>query len=121
MSATAKLEFDRMLNSIPTSAIAFEPSTFGRFQLSERLSWHDPDTGCTLVLSQPDVDPELWAEFSLGAQLSYRKHGVECALDIDALRSGSDTIMFFAIIPPMLDIKHIGARAFRQKAPRTDD
>ena len=36
--------------------------------------------------------------FSLGAERSYRKHGVECALDIDALRSGADTIMFFAMI-----------------------
>ncbi|MGC2655741.1 MAG: hypothetical protein WA317_19550 [Mycobacterium sp.] len=72
--------------------------TLGRFQLCQRLSWHDPDIGCTLVLSQPDVDPDLWAEFSLRAQRSYRKHGVECALDIDALRSGADTIMFFAMI-----------------------
>jgi hypothetical protein len=51
-----------------------------------------------LVLSQPAVDPDLWAEFSLGAQRSYRKHGVECALDVDALRSGADTVMFFAVI-----------------------
>lgn len=87
-----------MLNSIPTSAIAFEPMTPGRFQLCQRLSWRDHDTGCTLVLSQPELDPDLWTEFSLGAQRSYRKHGVECALDIDALRSGADTIMFFAMI-----------------------
>ena len=47
--------------------------------LGQGLSWRDPDIDCTLVLSQPAVDPDLWAEFSLGAENSYRKHGVECA------------------------------------------
>src|SRR5580698_7422351 len=51
-----------------------------------------------MVLSQPDVDPELWDEFATGAERSFRKHGVECALDVDALRSGSDTFMFCAAI-----------------------
>ncbi len=55
-------------------------------------------SAASLVLSQPAVDPELWAEFSIGAERSYRKQGVECALDLDALRSGADTIMFFAVI-----------------------
>jgi hypothetical protein len=40
----------------------------------------------------------LWDEFSRGAQRSYRKHGVEAALDVDALRDGADTPMFFAVI-----------------------
>ena len=75
-----------------------DPMTAGRFDLGQRLSWRDPDIGATLVLSQPAVDPDLWAEFSLGAQRSYRKHGVECALDVDALRTGADTIMFLAVI-----------------------
>jgi hypothetical protein len=44
------------------------------------------------------ANPALWAEYSLGAQLSYRKHGVECALDVEALHSGADTIMFLAVI-----------------------
>ncbi len=57
-----------------------------------------PTSTATLVLSQPAVDPDLWAEFSLGAERSYRKHGVECALALDALRSGADTVMFFAMI-----------------------
>jgi hypothetical protein len=63
-----------------------------------RFSWHDPDIDCTLVVSQPSADPALWTEYSLGAQRSYRKHGVECALDIDALKRGTDTRMFFAVI-----------------------
>ena len=87
-----------MRELIPTSVVPLDTMTVGRFQLGQRLSWRDPDIGCTLVLSQPAVDPDLWAEFSLGAERSYRKHGVECALDVDALRSGADTIMFFAMI-----------------------
>jgi hypothetical protein len=87
-----------MRELIPTSVVPLDTVTLGRFQLGQRLSWRDPDVGVTLVLSQPAVDPDLWAEFSLGAEHSYRKHGVECALDADALRDGADTIMFFAMI-----------------------
>jgi hypothetical protein len=83
---------------IPTSAVSLDPMTTGRFELPHRISWRDPDLGCTLVLSQPELDPDLWAEFSRGAQRSFRKHGVECALDADALRSGADTAMFFGVI-----------------------
>jgi hypothetical protein len=87
-----------MRELIPTSVVPLDTVTVGRFQLGQRLSWRDPDVGGTLVLSQPAVDPDLWAEFSLGAEHSYRKHGVECTLDADALRDGTDTIMFFAMI-----------------------
>src|ERR1700748_260940 len=87
-----------MRELIPTSVVPLDTVTVGRFELGQRLSWRDPDVGATLVLSQPAVDPDLWTEYVLGAQRSYRKHGVECALDIDALRSGADTIMFFALV-----------------------
>ena len=87
-----------MQERIPTSVVPIDPMTGGRFELPRRLSWQDPDIGATLVLSQPTLDPDLWAEFSLGAERSYRKHGVECALDLDMLRSGADTVMFFAMI-----------------------
>jgi hypothetical protein len=87
-----------MRELIPTGAVPLNPMTAGRFQLGQRLSWRDPDIEATLVLSQPAVDPDLWDEFSRGAEHSYRKHGVECALDVDGLRSGSDTIMFCAAI-----------------------
>jgi hypothetical protein len=68
------------------------------FTLQESLEWYDPDIDCTLVLSAPEADPVLWSEYAAGALRNYRKHGVECALDIDALRSGADTVMFFAVI-----------------------
>ncbi|WP_193791125.1 hypothetical protein [Mycobacterium paraense] len=66
--------------------------------LGQGLGWRDPDIGCTLVVSRPSADPDLWSEYAAGAQRSYRKHGVECALDVEALRSGADTTLFFAIV-----------------------
>lgn len=68
------------------------------FRLSKPLTWHDPDIDCTLVISQPAADPDLWAQYSVGAHLSYTRHGVECALDTDALRTGSDTLVYFAVL-----------------------
>jgi hypothetical protein len=70
----------------------------GGFRLQQRFSWHDPAIDCTLVVSQPSTDPDLWIEYAIGAKHSYRNHGVEGALDLDALRTGADTIMFFSVI-----------------------
>jgi hypothetical protein len=78
--------------------LPLDRSMAAKFRLPHSLSWRDPDLDCTLVVSQPSIDRELWREYALGAQRSYRKHGVECALDLDALDSGADTIMFFAVI-----------------------
>jgi hypothetical protein len=73
-------------------------TTVGGFSLSQGFSWLDPDIEGTLVISQPSVDPELWADYAAGAVRSYSKRGVESALDLDALRSGDDTIMFGAVV-----------------------
>jgi hypothetical protein len=80
------------------TAVSLDNATPDEFNLLQRFSWHDADTDCTVVVSQPSVDPELWAEYSLEAQHSYRKHGVECALDVEALDSGADTVLFLAVI-----------------------
>lgn len=80
------------------TAISLRAANLDAFRLQRGLSWHDRDVDCTLVLSQPSVDPSLWCEYALGAQRNYRKHGVECALDMDALRTGADTIMFLVAI-----------------------
>ena len=68
------------------------------FRLREPITWRDDDIDCTLVISQPSADRDLWAQYSVGAHRSYTKHGVECALDSDALRSGADTLIYFAVI-----------------------
>jgi hypothetical protein len=70
----------------------------GGFSLGEGFHWRDPDIEGTLIVSQPSADPDLWHEYSAGALRSYRKRGVECALDVEAMRSGADTIMFCAVV-----------------------
>jgi len=80
------------------SALSLGAATREGSSLGHCLSWRDPDIDATLVVSQPSADPDLWSEYSAGAQRSYRKHGVESALDIEALHSGADTAMFFAVI-----------------------
>jgi hypothetical protein len=70
----------------------------GGFSLGQGFSWRDPDIEGTLIVSQPLADADLWAEYSEGALRSYRKRGVECALDVEALQNGADTIMFCAVV-----------------------
>ncbi len=80
------------------TVISLDAASVEEFRLRQGFSWRDPDIDCTLVVSQPSTDRGLWTEYAAGAQRSYRKHGVECALDVDALRTGADTIMFLAVI-----------------------
>ncbi|BBZ48202.1 hypothetical protein [Mycobacterium parmense] len=80
------------------TAFTLQAPDLDGFRLERGLSWRDPDTDCTLLLSQPSTDRDLWEEYADGAYRSYRRHGVECALDTDALHSGDDTIMFLAVI-----------------------
>jgi hypothetical protein len=61
-------------------------------------SYWDPDSQCTIVFAQPAIERELWADYVRGACQSYRKHGVDKALDMDALRGGADTIIFVACV-----------------------
>lgn len=67
-------------------------------RLDAGARWWDPDTECTLLLARPADEPERWQEYLAGADYSYRKHGVECALDVDSIRDGSDTVLFFVAI-----------------------
>lgn len=61
-------------------------------------SWWDADAECTLVMSEPSTDKALWRDYLLGAARSYRKHGVEAALDVDAVQRAGDTALFWAIL-----------------------
>jgi hypothetical protein len=67
-------------------------------EITGNISWWDSDAEVTTVLSRPDTDPELWDEYLRGAVESYRRHGVERAIDVDAVREGSDTAMFWATL-----------------------
>jgi hypothetical protein len=68
------------------------------FRLTSSTGWWDTDAECTLVISAPAADRELWHEYLRGAQRSYRRHGVVSALDVAAIRSGEDTVMFWATV-----------------------
>lgn len=60
--------------------------------------WWDRDTDCTLVVSTPHAEPELWDDFIEGAMRSYRKHGVERAIDQSALADPTCTSLFLATV-----------------------
>ena len=66
--------------------------------LRENISWWDSDAECTMVISHPDVDHDLWRDYLTGAERSYRRHGVEKALDVGAVRDGGDTALFWATL-----------------------
>lgn len=58
----------------------------------------DPDTECSIVFAHPVVEPQLWRDFVDGAIRSYSSRGVEKALDMQALNSGDDTILFASCV-----------------------
>jgi hypothetical protein len=66
--------------------------------LKDTPSYWDPDSECTIVFAQPAIERELWKDYVRGACQNYRKHGVDKALDMDALRSGADTIIFVTCV-----------------------
>lgn len=70
------------------------------FQLARSHRWWDADAQCTMVMSQPDLEPDLWLEYLDGAERSYRKYGVQDALDVAEISDGHDTAMFWAALNP---------------------
>ena len=80
------------------TTVSLDIATAEKFSLPKSFSWRDSHINCTLAVAQPSTDPELWSEFVAGAYRSYRMRGVEDALDVDTMRSGSDTVMFFAVL-----------------------
>lgn len=68
------------------------------FGPAQRQSWWDDDAKCTLVMSRPGLDPDLWHEYLQGAERSYRKHGVERALNVAEICDGKDTAAFWAAL-----------------------
>lgn len=62
------------------------------------ISWWDPEAECTVAVARPSDAGELWQEYLAGAQRSYRKHGVEAAIDIDEIRRSNDTTVFWTML-----------------------
>lgn len=62
--------------------------------LDQSPTWWDQDSECTIVVADPRSERRLWQDYVRGARRNYAKHGVERALDLDALRTGADTALF---------------------------
>jgi len=75
-----------------------EPARRHFVSLEKSPSCWDPDSETTIVFAQPSTERDLWLDYVRGACHSYRNHGVERALDMDALRSGTDTVIFAACV-----------------------
>lgn len=71
---------------------------YATFRMPENISWWDRDSRSTMVISTPELDSALWSEYLCCAERSYRKHGVEKALDVAAIADGADTAMFWALV-----------------------
>ena len=79
-------------------SVSIAESAFGGPTDNASAQWWDRDTDCTLVVSTPGGEPELWDDFIEGAMCSYRKHGVERAIDPSALADPASTSLFLAAI-----------------------
>jgi hypothetical protein len=80
------------------TTVSLDPTPAEKFNLDKSFSWRDTHINCTLMVAQPSSEPELWSEFVAGAHRSYSNRGVAEALDIETMRSGSDTVMFFTVL-----------------------
>ncbi|MGV9713252.1 hypothetical protein ACWDTI_21595 [Gordonia sp. NPDC003424] len=58
----------------------------------------DDASESTLVIGTPESLPTLWAEYIDGAYRSYSAHGVQSALNYDAVRDGHTTRLFCAAL-----------------------
>lgn len=62
------------------------------------MSWWDSDADCTVAISRPSDDDAVWQQYLAGAARIYRRHGVDTAIDVDAIRSSGDTILFWTML-----------------------
>ena len=65
---------------------------------SWQATFWDPKSGCRFVAATPAARPDLWGAYLAGAGRSYRRHGVEQALEYDQVRDGASTSLFFAAL-----------------------
>lgn len=58
------------------------------------VSWWDADAECTVAIARPADNDALWQEFLAGAERSYRRHGIDGAIDVEAIHHSGDTTLF---------------------------
>ena len=75
------------------------PSVFGSTGIDGALmSWWDSDSECTVAIASPSDADALWQEYLCGAERIYRRHGIEAAIDVDAIHRSDDTTLFWAML-----------------------
>src|SRR5689334_3831063 len=62
------------------------------------MTWWDSDAECTVAICRPADNDALWQQYLVGAERSYRSHGIEAAIDIDAIRRSCDTSLFWTML-----------------------
>jgi hypothetical protein len=62
------------------------------------MSWWDSDAECTVAIARPTDNDALWREYLAGAERSYRRHGIEAAIDIDEVHRSGDTSLFWTML-----------------------
>src|SRR6201991_3653643 len=61
-------------------------------------SWWDDDAECTVVIARPSENGALWHEYLTGAEHTYRRHGVDAAIDVEAIKRSGDTTLFWTML-----------------------
>ncbi len=59
-------------------------------------AYFDPASGRFFVFAEPAAQPAMWASYLDGARRSYRRHGVERAIEYPQVRDGHSTALFVA-------------------------
>jgi hypothetical protein len=62
------------------------------------MSWWDPDAECTVAIARPSDDDALWEQYLAGAARTYRRRGIEAAIDVDAIHRAGDTTLFWTML-----------------------
>ncbi len=67
---------------------------------SRPWSYGTPQSGYRMVVTTPAAAPDLWRRYLAEAERSYAAHGVADVLDLDRVRDGRSTSLFFAAFAP---------------------
>jgi hypothetical protein len=83
---------------------------------SRYWSFDTPRNGYRVAVTTPTTAPDLWRRYLVEAEASYAAHGVADVLDLDRLRDGRSTSLFFAAFAP--DGRLVGG--IRAQGPYSD-
>jgi len=71
----------------------------GRSRTPRRTLRHgSPGSGHQWIVTTPGAEPDLWAEYLVGAERSYGAHGVEGVAAVDEIADGATTALLFAAV-----------------------